>query len=50
VVRYLVQSGVDPDRLRAVGYGESQPVADNQSEEGRAANQRLEFRVLGGPT
>jgi len=47
VVRYLVQSGVDPERLRAVGYGESQPVADNQSADGRAANQRLEFRVLG---
>ena len=47
VVRYLVQSGVDPQRLRATGYGESQPLADNQTEEGRAANQRLEFRVLG---
>lgn len=48
VVRYLVQSGVSPEQLKAVGYGESQPVADNASKAGRAANNRLEFRVLGG--
>jgi outer membrane protein OmpA-like peptidoglycan-associated protein len=46
-VRYLVQSGVDPDRLVAVGYGETQPLADNATEAGRAANRRLEFRILG---
>jgi outer membrane protein OmpA-like peptidoglycan-associated protein len=48
VVRYLVQSGVAPDQLRAVGYGETQPVADNSSEAGRNANRRVEFRILGG--
>ncbi|MFU8813731.1 MAG: OmpA family protein [Pseudomonadales bacterium] len=46
-VRHLVQSGVDPARLEAVGYGKSQPVADNATEEGRSANRRLEFRVMG---
>lgn len=46
-VRYLVQSGVPPEQLEAVGYGETQPVADNTSEAGRAANRRLEFRILG---
>ncbi|MEZ5558585.1 MAG: OmpA family protein [Pseudomonadales bacterium] len=47
VVRYLVQSGVAPDKLRAQGYGETQPIADNATPEGRAANSRVEFRVLG---
>lgn len=47
VVRYLVQSGVAPDQLRAVGYGETQPVADNATHDGRTANRRVELRILG---
>lgn len=47
VMRYLVQSGVAPERLRAVGYGERQPIADNTTEAGRVANRRVELRVLG---
>lgn len=47
VVRYLVQRGVDPKRLRSAGYGEAQPLARNDTPAGRAANQRLEFRVVG---
>lgn len=47
VVRYLVQRGVAPQRLRPAGYGESQPVASNDTQAGRAANRRLELRVLG---
>ena len=35
VVQYLVQQGVESDRLKAVGYGESQPIADNNSITGR---------------
>jgi OmpA-OmpF porin, OOP family len=45
VVEYLVSKGVDRDRLTAVGYGYSQPVADNSTDEGRAQNRRIEFRV-----
>lgn len=45
VVDYLVQKGLDPDKLTAVGYGESQPQATNETEEGRALNRRMEFRV-----
>jgi len=44
VVKYLVNTvGVPADKLTAVGYGESRPVASNDTEEGRAKNRRVEF-------
>ncbi len=43
---YLVAHGIDASRLTARGYGESQPVADNNTPEGRAKNRRVELRVL----
>ncbi|NNE69547.1 MAG: OmpA family protein [Rhodothermales bacterium] len=45
VVTYLQLGGVDSDRLTAVGYGESRPVATNSTDEGRAENRRVEFRI-----
>lgn len=48
VTRYLVGRGVQGDRLTAVGYGESQPVADNETEEGRELNRRVELLITGG--
>jgi OOP family OmpA-OmpF porin len=42
---YLVEQGVDGSRMTATGYGESQPVADNATEAGRAQNRRVELRV-----
>lgn len=45
VREYLIQRGVDPDRLRAKGYGETQPVATNDTEEGRKQNRRVEFKL-----
>jgi len=42
---YLVEHGVEPERIAAQGYGESRPVADNQTEEGRAQNRRVEMRI-----
>lgn len=47
VRNFLVDRGIAGDRLRSAGMGESQPVADNETEEGRAQNRRVEFRVLG---
>jgi chemotaxis protein MotB len=41
VVRLFRESGVDPTRMAAVGYGEFQPVGDNSTNEGRAENRRV---------
>lgn len=46
VVAYLVAKGVSQDRLTAIGYGRSRPIADNATAEGRAKNRRTEFTVL----
>ncbi len=45
VGNYLAQSGVSRDRLQMSGYGETQPVASNDSEEGRAQNRRVEITL-----
>lgn len=46
VVDYLVTRGVDRSRMTYMGYGPDQPVADNSTEEGRARNRRVEFKIL----
>ncbi|WP_424485517.1 OmpA family protein [Pseudomonas sp.] len=43
------QHGIDSGRVSSVGHGESQPVADNESEEGRAINRRVEAEVEAQP-
>ncbi|MEM7609444.1 MAG: OmpA family protein, partial [Myxococcota bacterium] len=46
VVNYLVRRGrVDESRLRARGFGETNPIETNDSREGRAANRRVEFNL-----
>ncbi len=45
VVDYLARKGVPRDRLTAVGYADSRPVADNATTQGRARNRRIEFVV-----
>jgi OOP family OmpA-OmpF porin len=41
IMKYLISSGVDPSRLKAIGYGESMPVADNATRKGRQRNRRV---------
>jgi OOP family OmpA-OmpF porin len=46
VKNYLVGSGVSSDRLTATGYGQEQPVAANDTKDGRAKNRRVDMKVL----
>lgn len=46
VRNYLISKGIDSGRLSARGYGESQPVADNATDEGRFQNRRVELVPL----
>jgi OOP family OmpA-OmpF porin len=45
VKNFLVNRGIDPGRLTAKGYGSANPVASNDTPEGRAKNRRVEFRA-----
>jgi chemotaxis protein MotB len=45
VLRYLVKQGIPPDQIRAIGRGESQPVASNTSSSGKSRNRRVEIVV-----
>lgn len=47
VVNYLVEKGIEPDRLSYQGYADTIPIADNATAEGRALNRRTEFKVTG---
>ena len=49
VVRYLQENGVDPSRLAGAGYGQYQPIAPNDTPEGRSQNRRIEI-VLAAPS
>lgn len=50
VVKYLVAQGVNPTQLKAVGFGQEQPVADNATESGKFRNRRIEFEVVNTET
>ena len=46
VRRYLIKRGIAADRLEAVGRGETQPIASNETPRGRAKNRRVEFILI----
>ncbi len=46
VVEYMVLAGIERERLIAKGYGETIPIADNTTKEGRAKNRRTEFVIV----
>ncbi|WP_235297035.1 OmpA family protein [Portibacter marinus] len=43
---YLINDGIAAERLNARGYGQTEPVADNETEEGRQQNRRTEFKII----
>lgn len=45
VLEYLVARGIDAGKLTSIGLGESQPIADNATEEGRRLNRRVELKL-----
>ena len=47
VKAYLVSKGIDKNRIYTEGKGETSPVADNKTKEGRAKNRRVEIEVVG---
>jgi outer membrane protein OmpA-like peptidoglycan-associated protein len=46
VANYLTTQGVNPSRLRSRGFGETMPIADNASDQGRARNRRVEIKII----
>jgi outer membrane protein OmpA-like peptidoglycan-associated protein len=46
VLKYLQNRKVPPERIEAVGYGESRPIAPNSTRMGREANRRVEFVII----
>jgi outer membrane protein OmpA-like peptidoglycan-associated protein len=46
VEKYLLNKGVNPNRMASKGYGEAKPVADNKTAEGRSQNRRVEFKII----
>ncbi|MEC7813574.1 MAG: OmpA family protein, partial [Bacteroidota bacterium] len=46
-VNYIIEKGVDQNRLVAKGYGETQPLFENDTEENKANNRRVELKVIG---
>ena len=50
VKAYMVSKGIEANRIYTEGKGESQPIADNKTKEGRAKNRRVEIEVVGSRT
>lgn len=46
VMKYLISKGIAKERLRAKGFGETKPIATNDTKEGRAENRRTEYVIL----
>lgn len=46
VMEYIISQGISRDRITSHGYGESKPVATNDTDEGRQLNRRVEFKIM----
>lgn len=45
-LQYLIENGIAPERMKSVGFGDTKPVADNNTEEGRQQNRRVELIII----
>lgn len=50
VADFLVTTGLDPERIQGIGYGESKPIAANNTAQGRLRNRRVELHVIRKPS
>lgn len=46
VAKYLISKGLSESRIKVFGFGSSEPVSDNSTEEGRAENRRVDFKLI----
>ena len=46
VLNYIVNKGIDKNRLTAIGFGDSKPIDSNNTKVGRANNRRTEFKII----
>lgn len=46
VKNYLINKGIDPNKIQATGYGENNPIAPNDTPENKAKNRRVEFIII----
>jgi OOP family OmpA-OmpF porin len=46
VKAYLVTKGIPAERIIAIGHGQENPIADNTTESGKAANRRVELKLI----
>jgi len=46
VYNYLIEKGIEKNRLVPIGYGQAKPLADNATDEGRQKNRRIEFQII----
>jgi len=45
IVNFLISNGIDSSRLTSVGFGETSPVASNETDQGMAQNRRVEVKL-----
>ncbi|WP_274474960.1 OmpA family protein [Mangrovimonas aestuarii] len=45
IADYLIEKGIEPSKIKYIGYGSSKPIANNKTEEGRTKNRRVEFKI-----
>ncbi len=46
VAGILVKYGISPERISVTGYGDTRPIASNETDEGRAKNRRVEVKLI----
>ena len=46
VADFVAKRGVDPKRMTGIGYGDTKPIGDNATVDGKTINRRTEFKIL----